>query len=179
MNVATGGTLVQDIPYQIYGKNTPEETVTIDRNNLHRNYWQEFNNDSQLMGINLHPISFTVHPFFSKHVGVSKKLHPKVYSSHHQSIEKPGDGFEITALSSDGKIIEGIAHREFPHVFAVQFHPEVPALYENREEWKFETTDVPGTYHQIIGTENVRFHRKYWKQISNSIRKSWKTFGTR
>jgi putative glutamine amidotransferase len=57
----------------------------------------------------------------------------------------------------------------------VQFHPEVPGLYENREEKKFEPTDAPGTYHQIIGRENVHFHRKYWKMISNALRKSWKT----
>ncbi|HPT30905.1 MAG TPA: gamma-glutamyl-gamma-aminobutyrate hydrolase family protein [Prolixibacteraceae bacterium] len=174
MNVATGGTLVQDIPFQLYGKNTPQEIVTIDRNNLHRNYWQEFNNDTLLMGINLHTIDFTDHPFFSQRVKVSKMLQPRVYSSHHQSIENLGQGFAVTALSPDGKIIEGIAHREYPHVFAVQFHPEVPALYRNREAWKFEPTDTPGTYHRLIGPESVRFHKKYWKQIAEGLRKSWK-----
>jgi len=174
MNVASGGTLVQDIPFQYYGKNTSAETVTIDRNNLHRNYWQELNDDSLLMGINLHTIQFTAHPFFRKRVKVPEGFHPKVYSSHHQSIETVGSGFDVTAVSPDGKVIEAITHREFPHVFAVQFHPEVPALYENREEWKFEPTDAPATYHRIIGPESVRFHRKYWHQISLGLRKSWK-----
>jgi len=174
MNVATGGTLVQDIPFQLYGKSTPQETVTIGRNNLHRNYWQEFKNDTLLMGINLHTIDFSEHPFFGKRVKVSKKMQPRVYSSHHQSIENLGQGFAVTALSPDGKIIEGIAHREFPNVFAVQFHPEVPALYRNREKWKFEPTDTPGTYHRLIGPESVRFHRQYWKQISVGLRKSGK-----
>ncbi len=72
MNVAAGGTLVQDIPFQVYGKKTPQETVTIDRNNLHRNYWQELIIDKQLMGINFHPINFTEHPFFGKIVKVSR-----------------------------------------------------------------------------------------------------------
>jgi putative glutamine amidotransferase len=172
MNVATGGMLVQDIPQEIYHKNTPQETVTIDRPDLHRNYWQEFNDDKQLMGINLHPVNFTAHPFFGKSVRVPKSLHPLVYSSHHQSIEQIGSGFEVTALSTDGKVIEGLAHKQFPNVFGVQFHPEVPALYEDRETWKFEPGDVPRTFHQIIGDQSVLFHKKYWKRISDGLKAS-------
>jgi putative glutamine amidotransferase len=172
MNVATGGTLVQDIPLEIYHKNTPQETVTTNRQDLHRNYWQEFNSDKQLMGINLHPVYFTGHSFFGKSVRVSKSFHPLVYSSHHQSIEQIGKGFEVTALSADGKVIEGLAHKQFPNVFGVQFHPEVPALYEDRETWKFEPGDVPQTYHQILGDQSVRFHRAYWKHISDGLKSS-------
>jgi len=177
MNVATGGTLVQDIPFQIYGKNTPKETVTTDRNDLHRNYWQEFNDDKQFMGINLHPVGFTEHPFFGKKIRLSKQFHPKVYSSHHQSIENIGAGFEVTALSTDGKVIEGLAHKKYPNVFGVQFHPEVPGLYEDREEWKFEPGDDPQTYHRIIGKESVRFHKLYWKHISKGLKASEKRKG--
>jgi putative glutamine amidotransferase len=172
MNVATGGTLVQDIPYQIYGRNTPQETVTVDQSDLHRNYWQEFNTDKQLMGINLHPFSFNENPFFGKKIRLAKRFHPMVYSSHHQSVENIGQGFEVTALSSDGKVIEGLAHKKYPNVFAVQFHPEVPALYEDREEWKFRPDDIPKTYHQIIGKESVDFHKKYWKHISKGLKES-------
>jgi putative glutamine amidotransferase len=172
MNVATGGTLVQDIPLEIYHHATPQETVTTDRNNLHRNYWQEFNSDKQLMGINLHPVYFNEHSFFGKSVLVSKSFHPLVYSSHHQSIEQIGKGFEVTALSADGRVIEGLAHRQYPNVFGVQFHPEVPALYENRETWKFEPGDVPRTYHEILGDESVSFHRAYWKRISDGLKSS-------
>jgi putative glutamine amidotransferase len=175
MNVATGGTLVQDIPFQMYGKNSPQETVMTDRNDLHRNYWQEFNSDKQFMGINLHPVYFTGNAFFGKTIRLTRQFHPKVYSSHHQSIENIGPGFEVTALSADGKVIEGLAHKKFPNVFGVQFHPEVPALYEEREEWKFEPGDVPQTYHQIIGKESVIFHKKYWKYISKGLKVSEKT----
>lgn len=166
MNVAAGGSLWQDIPAQVYGKTTPLETVEIDRNNLHRNYWQLLNDDKQLMGINLHTIRFTGHPFFGKTIRVRKREQPHIYSSHHQSPKDIGKGYEITALSDDGKIVEGIAHNRFPHVFAVQFHPEVPALYENRELWKFDPGDEPASMHQIIGKDGVRFHKKYWKHIS-------------
>lgn len=166
MNVAAGGTLFQDIPAQVYGKFTPEETVGIDRNNLHRNYWQLINQDELLMGINLHTIRFTSHAFFGKTVRVSKKSKPRIYSSHHQSPKDIGTGYEITALSPDGKVIEGLAHSRFPNVFAVQFHPEVPALYEDRELWKFEPSDKPRTMHRIIGKSGVRFHKKYWEHIT-------------
>lgn len=169
MNVAAGGTLWQDIPAQVYGKNTPEETVQTNRDNLHRNYWHLFNNDEQLMTINLHPIRFTSHPFFTKTIGARKNHKPRIYSSHHQSPKILGEGYEVTALSPDGKIIEGLAHNKYPYVFAVQFHPEVPALYEDREEWKFAPRDKPRTMHRIIGKRSVRFHKKYWEYISDII----------
>lgn len=169
MNVAAGGTLWQDIPAQVYQKEGPEQTVQIDRNNLHRNYWQLISKEENLMTINLHHIRFTSHPFFTKTIGAGKNSKPRIYSSHHQAPKKVGEGFEVTALSPDGKIIEGLAHSKFPNVFAVQFHPEVPALYENREEWKFAPRDKPRTMHRIIRKSGVRFHRKYWDHISKVV----------
>jgi putative glutamine amidotransferase len=169
MNVATGGTLFQDIPTQVYAKNGPQETLETDRENLHRNYWQEISDEKGLMGINFHTIRFTSHPFFTKKVKIPRHARPMVYSSHHQSPKDIGTGFEVTALSPDGKIIEGLSHRKYPHVFGVQFHPEVPALYEDREMWKFAPDDEPLTYHQIIGKANVRFHKKYWRHIAKCL----------
>ena len=172
MNVATGGTLIQDIPAEIYGATTPEKTLEIGRTNLHRNYWQEIVQDSLLMGINLHTIQFTDHPFFGKAVEVSKGFKPRVLSSHHQSADKIGKGLEITALSADGKIVEGLAHKKYPNVFAVQFHPEVPALYEDLYERKFNPEDEPMSYNDIIGKKSVTFHEKYWNYISHVLRKA-------
>ena len=170
MNVAGGGTLWQDIPAQVYGKLGPAETVKIDRDNLHRNYWQEINQGEQFMTINLHPIRFTEHPFFGNTIPVRKAEMPRVYSSHHQSPNDIASGYEITALSPDGKIVEGLAHSRFPHVFAVQFHPEVPALYEDREKLIFSPDDTPSTLHRIIGRKSGSFHRKYWKHISEIVK---------
>lgn len=170
MNVATGGTLVQDIPEEIYGAENAEETVKIDRNNLHRNYWQEIVNDSLLMGINLHPIYFTLNPFFGKVVKTDKASIPLILSSHHQAAEKLGKDLEVTALSEDGKVIEGLVHTKYSNVFAVQFHPEVPALYEDMEDLKFAPDDQPKSYHQIIGKEGLRFHKAYWKHISKALK---------
>jgi putative glutamine amidotransferase len=172
MNVATGGTLIQDIPAQVYGATTPEATIETGRENMHRNYWQLISDDHQLAGINFHTIRFTGHPFFGKKVKVKKESRPLVYSSHHQAAGKRGKGLEVTALSADGQIVEGMAHNIYPHVFAVQFHPEVPALYENREPRKIFPTDQPLPYHQVIGKEGVKFHESYWKYISKTLRKA-------
>jgi len=170
MNVATGGTLIQDIPAEVYRTETPEATLQIGRANLHRNYWQEITEDTLLMGINLHTIKFTDNPFFGNVVKVSKRWEPRVYSSHHQAADKLGMGMEIIAVSPDGKIIEGLAHNRYPNVFAVQFHPEVPGLYEDLFERKFHPDDTPMSYNDIIGKQSVKFHQKYWAHISEVLR---------
>jgi putative glutamine amidotransferase len=173
-NVATGGSLIQDIPSEIYNTTDDESIVKLDQQYLHRNYWQNVSDDSLLMGINIHTINFTASPFFGKRVKVTKNLQPNIYSSHHQAIDTLGEGFEVTALSSDKKVIEGIAHKRYPQVFAVQFHPEVPALYEDMEEWKFKPGDKPKSYHQLIGSDGLSFHKRYWKYVSKAIKKSLK-----
>jgi putative glutamine amidotransferase len=172
MNVATGGTLIQDIPSEVYGVSTPREILNLGRTNLHRNYWQEIVEDSLLMGINLHTIRFTNHPFFGDAVDVSKKFEPRIYSSHHQAAEKLGKGLEVTCLSPDGKIVEGLAHNKYPNVFAVQFHPEVPGLYDDFYVRKFNPDDQPQSYNDIIGKKSVRFHEDYWYYISKVLRKA-------
>ncbi len=174
MNVATGGTLIQDIPAEVYDATTPRETINTGQEKMHRNYWQKISEDPQLAGINFHTIRFTEHPFFKKQVKTGRIISPLVYSSHHQAVEKLGKGLEVTAFSADSQIVEGLAHQHYPHVFSVQFHPEVPALYENREQHKIKPDDEPFTYHQLLGKENLKFHKKYWKYISRAIKKSMK-----
>lgn len=174
MNVATGGTMIQDIPAELFSAENPEEVVKIEKSNLHCNYWQNISSDSLLMGINMHPLRFTEHPFFGNKVKVKKSFHPKILSSHHQAIKKLGKGLEVTALAPDGRIIEGVAHTKYPHVFAVQFHPEVPALYEDMELWKFQPSDKPTTYHKLLGKENIEFHKAYWKFVSKAIKEAVK-----
>ncbi len=169
MNVATGGTLIQDIPFEIYGAETAEATVLLDRENIHRNYWQKITKDTLLMSINFHSIQFTGHPFFGKRVKVPKNSQPLIYSSHHQAVEKPGKGMEITAVSPDGQIVEALAHTIYPHVFAVQFHPEITTLYKDDKALKFHPDDEPATYHKIIGKKGLKFHKNYWKYISKSF----------
>jgi putative glutamine amidotransferase len=171
MHVAAGGTLYQDIPAQIYQSYNAESTVRIDRPNLHRNYWQIIRDDPDFMGTNIHPVRFTGDSFFGGTVKVSKKLRPLVYSSHHQSLKDVALCFEVTALSDDGKVIEGIRHQKYPNVFSVQFHPEVSALYEDRAKVKFAPEDTPQTLHSMLDKNSLKFHKKYWGHISAVIRK--------
>ena len=172
MNVAAGGTLIQDIPTQIYKKVTPEEILKLRSDQLHRNYWKEISQDSLLMGINFHPIQFTSTPFFSGKVKVSKRMTPVVLSSHHQSVDELGKDLIVTAASIDEKVIEGIQHRLYPNVFSVQFHPEVPSLYEEQKKLKFAPTDTPKSYFKHLSGQDRKFHLKYWKTISKAITSS-------
>jgi len=172
MNVATGGTLTQDIPAQTYKKMTAEETLKLKKDQLHRNYWQEITKDTSLMGINFHPVQYTAHPFFLQKVKAKKDVNPLVLSSHHQSIDELGKDLIVTATSMDDEVIEGIQHRLFPNVFAVQFHPEVPALYKEGKKLKFAPEDTPKSYYEIIGEDGREFHRKYWLTISKAIKSS-------
>jgi putative glutamine amidotransferase len=172
MNVAAGGTLWQDIPAQVYESTKPETHVLINRRNLHRNYWQNIRDDKDFMGINMHPVRFTDNMFFGKTVKVSRKLQPIVYSSHHQAINDLAPVFNVTARSDDGKIIEGIAHKKYPNVFSVQFHPEVSALYEDRALVKFAPEDTPATLHSMLDKKSLKFHKMYWGHISEVINKS-------
>ncbi len=171
MNVATGGTLIQDIPAEVYGarytgRNTANWPSLIFTGIIGR----KFRMIRLLMGINLHTIKFTENPFFGKVVDVPKRWEPRVYSSHHQAAEKLGLGMEVTALSPDGKIVEGLASNRYPNVFAVQFHPEVPGLYEDLYVRKFHPDDTPMSYNDIIGKQSVKFHQKYWAHISDVLR---------
>jgi len=169
INVAAGGSMYQDIPVQLYNNNVNEVSLDTGRLNFHRNYWQNFSKDPGLMGNNLHPVKFTGHPFFRTTVRLPGNLEPLVYSSHHQAVKQVGKGIEVTALSPDGKVVEGIAHSHYPNVFAVQFHPEVPSLYKNHQKLKFSPSDRPETLHSLMDRKSLMFHRKYWQHISSIL----------
>ena len=174
MNVATGGSLTQDIPAQTYNKMNAEETLKLKKDQLHRNYWQEITKDTLLMAVNFHKIEYTAHPFFLEKVKADKNMNPLVLSSHHQSIDELGKNLIVTATSMDGQVIEGIQHRLYENVFAVQFHPEIPALYKEGKKLKFAPTDTPKSFFEILSPEDREFHRKYWETISKAIKASIK-----
>ena len=169
MNVATGGTLVQDIPAEIYEIDEPNEIVQLETDKIHRNYWQEIFENRQLMTVNFHKLQLPAGGFFSKTVKWKPTVSPPVLSSHHQAVENLNDCWEITAWSMDKKVIEGIRHKKYPNVFGVQFHPEVPALFEPMDSLIFSPDDTPKTYFERTGAEGVKFHKKFWRFVSKSI----------
>jgi putative glutamine amidotransferase len=172
MNVATGGSLTQDIPAQTYKSKSPEETRKLKKDQLHRNYWKESDSDTLMMRISFHHIQYTADPFFTERVKVKKIPTPLVLSSHHQSISDLGMNLIVTATSMDGQVIEGIHHRIYHNVFAVQFHPEVPDLYQEGKKLKYMPGDVPKSYFEILSEQDRAFHLKYWQTISKAIKSS-------
>ena len=55
-----------------------------------------------------------------------------VNSSHHQGVDRPGDGLRVTLMSEDG-VVEGLEHRSLP-IVCVQFHPERMAFKNARTD---------------------------------------------
>ena len=53
----------------------------------------------------------------------------RVNSSHHQAIDRLGDGLEVEAWSAGDDIIEQVRLRNHPFVLGVQYHPERDAKY--------------------------------------------------
>jgi len=171
MNVATGGSMIQDIPSELYESESTQETVQIDKDNLHRNYWQDIFDNSQLMSTNLHPIRLEINGFLMQKTKWKKtNVTPPMISSHHQSIKNPADCWNITARSMDGKVIEGIKSKKYPNVYAVQFHPEASELYEeNGVKYKFSPRDISASYYERTGKKGRKFLSKFWRMVSKTI----------
>ena len=54
----------------------------------------------------------------------------KVNSSHHQAIDRPGDGCQVEAWCANDDIIEQMRLRHYPFALAVQYHPERGKIYD-------------------------------------------------
>lgn len=102
LNVARGGTLVQDLPAQL-----PNAI----------NHQQGAPRDRRSHSVNFHKSSLLISLAESKSAAVN--------SHHHQAIDKVGNNLEATAWSSDG-VIEALEDtRPGRFVLAVQWHPEL------------------------------------------------------
>jgi putative glutamine amidotransferase len=54
----------------------------------------------------------------------------KVNSSHHQAIDKLGEGLEVESWCATDDIIEQVRLRDYPFAFGVQYHPERGKIYD-------------------------------------------------
>jgi putative glutamine amidotransferase len=106
VNVALGGTLIQDIPTEHLTGNPIQ----------HRQQKNEI--AANQPG---HDVTIDAGTWLHERVGDSTL---PVNSFHHQAIANPGSGLEIIARAPDG-IIEAVAMPDRPFVFAVQWHPEL------------------------------------------------------
>jgi putative glutamine amidotransferase len=99
MNVAFGGTIIQDIPSQV------ESPL------LHK--------QPSKRGELAHSVEVLT-PKFKEIFGDNTF---RVNTFHHQSIGKLGEGLKLSAVAKDG-VIEGIEHEAHPYCISVQWHPE-------------------------------------------------------
>jgi len=99
MNVAAGGTLIQDI-------DTQHET--------------EIRHASEPEDRGRHDVIIEQGTHLASVLPASEL---NVNSSHHQAIRKVGEGLRVTALAPDG-IVEGLEDPRHPFYLGVQWHPE-------------------------------------------------------
>jgi putative glutamine amidotransferase len=105
LNVAMGGTLIQDIPSQVPGAlhhSVPEPRFAI----AHEVWVSRGSKLAELL---------------ADHMEDGDTCH--VNSRHHQSVKLAAPGFEVTATSPDG-VVEAMEQPGAPFCVAVQWHPE-------------------------------------------------------
>lgn len=168
MNVATGGTMTQDIPNEIYNQNFVEEVLTVDNNNQHRNYNNNISIDSTLFSGNFHEIKISnTNPMVEDYKEI---INPLVYSNHHQALEKLGENLNVIATSMDGKIVEAISHKKYPNVLGIQFHPEGIYLHDPEIKYRKKPSDELRSGNQILKEhKSYSFHLKLWKSFSRKM----------
>lgn len=159
LNVAAGGTLIQNIPSQVYGLSTFEQVLRQNPDQIHSGRY--------LIGLNQHIAEFlppAMHPIRPNGQGqITPKLSkigsstPMILSSHHQALGTLGHSLLVTATSTDGRITEMIEHTQFPAVLGVQFHPEAAALY--RDDIRYRT---PGVFNGRHETKPETDKRREW-----------------
>lgn len=101
MNVALGGTLIQDIPLET------NSTVS---------HAQAASRDTCTHGVRVEGGSHLAEAMGETEFGVN--------SFHHQAIKDVGDGLVIVAYCVEDDIVEGVEMPDRPFVIGVQFHPE-------------------------------------------------------
>ena len=105
MNVAGGGTLIQDIPSEATGALT--HSIDTPLNASAHEVW--VNRGSRLWTV------------MQDQIGESETL--QVNSRHHQAIDRVGSGFDVCATAPDG-VIEAIEKPRLRFCIGVQWHPE-------------------------------------------------------
>lgn len=107
LNIALGGTLIQDIAPELHPFHTHEEGCSQDKVHTIRT-----RRDSLLWSL-YGPLAV-------------------VNSAHHQALDRLGEGLTPTAWS-EGGLVEAVEHQSLP-VLGVQFHPERMAYSRRRAD---------------------------------------------
>lgn len=115
LNVAMGGTLIQDIPSQ-----RPEAAAENHRDDDHR-------------CAPSHPAHVVPCTFLHSLLGCEELL---TNSIHHQAVEAPAPGMRVCAVSPAG-IVEGIEAEDGRFLLGLQWHPEALAAADERMQRPF------------------------------------------
>ncbi len=171
MNVALGGTLVQDIPSQLYSCNTVEDVLKLNNDENHKNYYNRLHPEQGYDGGTFHRIKFTGESFAKKIADKTSKSEPYVYSYHHQCVGKIGKGLQVVATSMDGKVPEMIASTKYKNFTGFQFHFEYKYLYSgdstHKLYWDGKQNITTFSFVRNVGTLN--FYKGLWKYFSTLI----------
>lgn len=166
MHVATGGSMVQDIPTEIYEIWNADDLMQGDPDQMHRNYADKLNTGCDApTSYHFHRIKLVKKEVLSKGIGFKSRITPLVLSSHHQALENLSEDWIVAATSMDGKIIEAIQHRKYPHVLGVQFHPEKPGLFDPTISHPKTCNSSINFQESIKGTDSYTFHLAYWTYL--------------
>lgn len=173
LNVGTGGTLIQDIWSEMYGKKYLEDVIALPRENWHKNPLALLFREEKLLSSNIHRIKLSERGKFILNLGFKGEDTPYVISNHHQMADELGKGLKIAATSLDGKVIEAIEHEKYPNVLGVQFHPERPILWDHEEKFRLTPQDKEEKNLRAILENNppsFAFHKKIWVWFSQKLK---------
>ncbi len=164
INVGTGGSLIQDIWSEFYGKPYVEDVIALGPEQWHNNPYRFLYPLDKLMGYNFHSLQLGSASKFVKVMNFKAEDHPRILSSHHQALDVLGAGLVPTATSRDGKIVEAVEHAKFPNVLGIQFHPEHPLLWNTEPRFRQKPGEPLTSMNAILtGTPpSFEFNKAIW-----------------
>jgi putative glutamine amidotransferase len=165
LNIALGGSLVQDIPSQLYGLHYCEDVQSLPAINRHSNYWSNLWNMQDVSSYTLHPVNIIPGSFMEIITSSLTVKKVNILSSHHQCIRDLAKALKVAAVSDDGKIIEAVEHIKYNNLIGVQFHPENRFLFDGTERI-FKKGEKSLKANELIDKESIEFHRSFWNYIS-------------
>lgn len=173
MNVAAGGTLIQDIPSQIYKVSSVEASLASSPAYWHRNHSHELDPGHGVSVGVMHPIHVTAQaPAFLRATLGDGSYEPLVMSIHHQAVDHLGAGYVVWGTSDDGKIVEMMGRQDYPNVMAVQFHPERSPLWDKREEARLSPGDKTTNFaYTAIHRDRMSqaFNESVWQWLGHLV----------
>jgi putative glutamine amidotransferase len=177
LNVATGGTLYQDIWSEIYKVKYVEDVFQLPGDCWHNNPYFRLIPLQKLSRSTMHQIKLLSNGKFCVEMKMKVDDKPYVLSSHHQALEKLGKGMKVIATSLDGKVIEAIENEKYPNVLGVQFHPENLTLWDYQIKVRFTPEQKEGISRREILEKNppsYEFHKRIWSWFTQKVIENYK-----